>query len=133
MILGIGIDSIEIDRFLHWHKFSAKALKKVFAESEIAYCLENNIKSAERFAVRFAAKEAFFKALSQALPEKQFSNSTVFKNVVVIKEANGRPLLKVQWENFLHENLEWAKNLQIHCSLTHTKTTATAIVIIEKN
>lgn len=133
MILGVGIDSIEIERFSHWHTYSAKALQKVFAESEIIYCLENKIKSAERFAVRFAAKEAFFKALSQANQEKTLRGLKVFKHITINKKTNGSPLLQVNWKHFLPEHAIWTESLETHVSLTHTRSMATAIVIIEKN
>lgn len=132
MILGFGIDALEIERFFHWHTYSAKALQKVFAESEIAYCLENNIKSAERFAVRFAAKEAFFKALCASFPQEQFKSLNVFKNVAIKKSTNGHPILQINWQNFWQASPQLLKTLQIHVSLTHTKSTATAIVILEK-
>lgn len=64
MVLGIGIDSVDIARFEQWHTYSHKKLLRVFSPAEIAYSLENPTKSAERFAVRFAAKEALFKALT---------------------------------------------------------------------
>ena len=60
MVKGIGIDSIEIARFRLWHTYSYRQLSRIFSSEEIDYCLSNIIKSSERFAVRFAAKEAFF-------------------------------------------------------------------------
>lgn len=63
MILGIGIDLVDVRRMegiiFRWHE---KFLRRVFTEREIRYC--NNKKNpAQRFATRYAAKEAFIKAL----------------------------------------------------------------------
>ncbi len=66
MILAIGHDIVEINRFAHWHTYSLKKLSKVFNQSEIDYCLQHPAYTAQRFAVRFAAKEAAYKALCSA-------------------------------------------------------------------
>jgi len=63
MILGIGIDLVDVRRMegiiFRWHE---KFLKRIFTDREIRYC--NNKKNpAQRFATRYAAKEAFIKAL----------------------------------------------------------------------
>lgn len=63
MIIGIGIDLVDVRRMegiiFRWHE---KFLKRIFTEKEIRYC--NNKKNpAQRFATRYAAKEAFIKAL----------------------------------------------------------------------
>lgn len=63
MILGIGIDLVDVRRMegiiFRWHE---KFLKRIFTENEIRYC--NNKKNpAQRFATRYAAKEALIKAI----------------------------------------------------------------------
>ncbi len=60
MILGIGIDCVDIDRFISWRTFSMQKLHRVFSEQEIAYCLSSTHTqiSAERFAAHFATREA---------------------------------------------------------------------------
>lgn len=69
--LGIGIDSVDIERFTEWHTYPRQSLSRIFSDQEIDYCLECPTKSAERFAARFAAREAFLKALHQAMPTIQ--------------------------------------------------------------
>lgn len=132
MIVGIGIDSVDIIRFAQWHSFSIKTLSKIFHPQEIDYCLLIQSKSAERFAVRFAAKEAFLKAVSHYSVE-QLSLATVCKNVRISHDPNGIPQLTVEWANLSRYLTIQSSALQrLHVSLTHSKTTATALVILEK-
>ena len=58
----LGIDCTEISRFRDYH--NDKLFKKIFTEKEIKYCLSKSQPS-QHFAVRFAAKESVYKALSQ--------------------------------------------------------------------
>ena len=130
MILGVGIDLVEIDRFEPWLQFSDTKLKRVFLPSEIAYIKANPSKATERLAARFAAKEAFYKALCQLNPKKRIPFLTLCRQVSVI--SNGPPQLIIDWSNLLPNNYQ-PKNLQTHISITHTRTIATALVIIEKS
>ncbi len=124
-MLTVGIDTVEIARFNEWTNYSRERLSKIFSEDEITYCLEEPAKSAERMAVRFAAKEAFYKAVTTLLREPQ-PFMYVGSLCKVIKQNNGNPGLEVDWQA-----LGIAKyNVQI--SLTHTSELATAIVIITK-
>ena len=126
MILGIGIDSIEIDRFKQWHSYSDKQLVKIFSLEEIRYCRANPLKNAERFAARFAAREALFKALDfldQPIPFLKLC-----KAVQINKNNTGKPEIDIDWQSL---NITDA-NYIIWLSLTHSKTIATAMVVIEK-
>ena len=131
MIIGIGIDSVEVERFLDWHKKSHDSLARIFSDNEIEYCLSNKKKSAQRFAARFAAKEAVTKALHAAFTHHSFSLLHIAKNVHVAKNALGVPQLSINWQHILPTNFS---NLDItsHISLTHTDTFASAFVILEK-
>lgn len=126
MILGTGIDSIEIHRFASWIKYSDKQLEKIFSPDEILYCRSNSCKSAERFAVRFAAREALFKAMS--FLNQPISFLKLCKATQIIKNFYGKPQIIIQWELLNRADI----NCIIWLSLTHTVTTATAFVIIEK-
>ncbi|MGE0207010.1 MAG: holo-ACP synthase [Candidatus Babeliales bacterium] len=128
MITGIGIDSVDIEKFAQWHSFEEKSLLKIFSPEEIAYCLENPIKSAERFAVRFAAKEAFYKAFCASFPEQELPLVSVIKHSALCKQKNGHNKLCIAWDLFYPAG----NDLTTFISLTHTKTTATAFVILEK-
>ncbi len=132
MILGIGIDSVEIARFAHWHTFGTKQLQRIFSLDEIDYCLRIQQKSAERFAVRFAAREACYKALNQwqshAIPFLTFC-----KMVTVSKNKNGLPTLVIDW-HYSNKQLaiDHCPSIRALLSLTHTKNIATACVIFEQ-
>ena len=62
MILGIGVDIAEVDRIKRSISEGNHFKKRVFTEVEQNYC-DSNKNSAESYAARYAAKEAFFKAL----------------------------------------------------------------------
>src|ERR1700760_1560832 len=86
MILGIGVDTIEIERFASWQTYSRQKLLRIFSQEEIDYVLSNQQKSAERFAVRFSAREALYKALSYAFPDKKIPFLMLCKNTTVTKK-----------------------------------------------
>jgi len=124
MIKGIGIDSVEIARFKHWHTWPHAKLKKIFSEQEIVYCLSNPIKSAERFAARFAAREASYKALVGNMSEMPFLSFC--KLVTINKNSNGKPFLNIDWKS-----LSINQTLRCHVSITHTATIASCFVVLE--
>jgi len=132
MIRGVGIDSIEIDRFSSWHLYAQTTLERVFSPQEIEYCLSVPKKSAERFAARFAAREALYKALSGFSLQKPIPFLTLCKNVSIEKSKNGNPQAIVHWQTIFENNdTNVSEKISVHLSLTHNKTTAIAIVIIE--
>jgi len=131
MILGIGIDAVDISRFTDFHEKPKDQLARLFSPAEIDYCLKTPGKSAEHFAARFAAKEAFLKALSNAYPEKNFALLTICKYAQVNHHANSAPYLGIDWAS-LKEIPTNTANIRLHLSLTHTTNTATAFVVIEQ-
>ena len=125
MIVGLGIDAVEIQRFEQWHNYDIKRLQNVFSLDEIEYALSVTSKSAERFAARFAAKEAAYKALAVHMAQ-QITFLDFCKLVAVALDANGAPRLVV--------DLVAAKislDLQLLVSISHTKTLAMAVVVAE--
>lgn len=128
MIIGLGIDIIEIERFTHWHRYSYKQLQKLFSLEEIRYCLEYTEKSAERFAVRWAAKEAFFKAAAPLFSKNRPPWHLICASVTLTHTSDGAPLLNINWNGL---NITLVSNLQVHISCSHNKTSAIAFVILE--
>lgn len=122
MIVGIGVDTVEIERFAHWAGYSACRLSKIFSADEIAYCLAKPELSAQRFAVRFAAKEALYKALCAGGIQCQFFFMCRF---VEIKSNGAAPMFFVNWKQ-LH-----VATLRVHVSLSHSRTLAQAFVVVE--
>jgi holo-[acyl-carrier protein] synthase len=124
MIRGIGVDTIEIKRFALWHTYSRKKLARIFSSEEIDYCLSDKNKSAQRFAVRFAAREALYKALSYAFPDKKIPFLTLCSCTTITKK-NRLPQI------IIHDSID-TNHVTIHLSLSHSRTIATAFVVIEE-
>ena len=123
MITGIGIDLIEVKKIAKSIP-SETYLYKVFTEAEIAECrLATN--SAERFAGKFAAKEALMKAIGKGIRQGVW-----FTQIEVLNEESGAPYIRVNNEVEAAINELGVK--KIHVSVTHTKSTAAAIVILEE-
>jgi holo-[acyl-carrier protein] synthase len=127
MILGIGVDTVDIERFSLWHTYSEKKLSRIFPADEIVYCLENKNKSAERFAVRFAAREALYKALCNAYPNNKLPFLTLCAHTT-IKKVEGRPYVELRTLVDID-----VCSVIIHLSFSHSRTQAMAMVIIEKS
>jgi len=119
MILGVGTDIVEIKRIKETiENWNTRFIRKVFTEKEIEYC-QSKSNPIPHFAARFAAKEAFYKALPQ---NRNYSLS--WQHIEIINE-NGKPTIK------FHSDKEEHKFIAIHLSLSHADNNAMAIVIIE--
>lgn len=122
MIYGIGTDITQVKRFEKWVKDEAM-INRFFNKQEQMSGGTLNARC-EHYAARFAAKEAFSKAVGTGL---------VFdlRDVYIIKDENGKPELQVQnsAEKVMTEKCGECK---LHVSLSHEKEYATAFVIIEK-
>ena len=118
MIIGLGTDIIEIERV---RKAVAKKNLRdnVFTENEQAYCESRGKNSAASYAARFAAKEAFFKALGTGI----FTRLT---DVEIIKDERGAPKINLRGKA---ETLAAGKKVSL--SMSHSKDFATAVCIIE--
>jgi holo-[acyl-carrier protein] synthase len=123
MIVGIGIDLMEVEK-IEKDIQSEHYLRKVFTEAEIAGC-NSMINSAERFAGRFAAKEAFMKAIGKGLRQEVW-----FTQIEILNHENGQPYIQVNGKAQISLIALGVKN--IHVSITHTKQYAAAVVILEK-
>ncbi|SRR5260221_13135244 len=124
MIDGVGIDMVDVDRIAVKISKEAGFRELVFSPGEIGYC-ETKKNKFEHYAARFAAKEAFFKALGTGWPE-----GTAFNEVEITCNESGRPDLHLLGNT--REELAPLKIIKILVSLSHIKTMASAIVIIEK-
>jgi holo-[acyl-carrier protein] synthase len=122
MIFGIGTDIIEVERVAS--AISKEAFKKkVFTDAEINYC--EQFKTAESFAARYAAKEAFFKALGTG-----WRDGMHITEVEVINDELGKPY--IQLSGFTKEKVAQMGVKEIHLSLSHIKSMAIAFVTLEK-
>jgi holo-[acyl-carrier protein] synthase len=130
MIVGIGVDTVEIARLTTWVQWSQKQLHRIFTPDEIAYSFQTPAKTVERLAVRFAAKEAFYKAYCASIfPAKPVPFLTLCKAVGVYNTP--APKLQIS-HDLLRQPLSVLEHAIIHLTCTHTTHTATALIIIEK-
>ncbi|GGG91693.1 holo-ACP synthase [Silvibacterium dinghuense] len=124
MLLGTGIDLIEIDRITQSvERYGERFLERVFTPGEIAYCSRKK-NAAESYAARFAAKEAGAKALGTGI-----QHGVNWKEIEVRRLPGQRPTL-----HFSGRAEEFARRLgvrHISLSLTHSRTVAMASVHLE--
>lgn len=126
MIIKTGIDIIEVKRIKESiNLYGEKFLNRIYTKNEILYCENKNVKKYESYAVRFAAKEAVFKALSEMLNNNYDIN---WNEIEIINDENGRP--KVQLSESLIERLNTQSKINIEISLSHIEETAVASVIL---
>jgi len=124
VVTGVGIDMIEVGRVASKIGKDMGFRELVFSPVEISYC-EAMTDKYQHYAARFAAKEAFFKALGTG-----WLNGTAFNEVEISNNADGKPELTLIGQTA--ELLKEQGPLKISVSLSHLKTIASAIVIIEK-
>ncbi len=124
MIAGLGIDIIEVDRVATKIGKESGFRELVFSKNEIDYC-ETKTNKFEHYAARFAAKEAFFKAIGTGWKE-----GTSFNEIEIKNDDTGKPELVLLGAT-QKSMLEWGV-ITISLSLSHLKTIASAVVIIEK-
>jgi len=124
MVIGVGIDIIEIDRIRDSvDRYGEHFLNKIYTEVELDYCLKKSNKY-QHLAARFAAKEAVAKALATGW-NKEFS----WQNIEIYNESNGMPLVKLKGN--LNQFLGPDKNLKI--SMSHSRDYVACVAIIYKN
>ena len=124
MIVGTGIDITDVPRIRESiERFGNRFLQRVFTEGEIRYC-DSKANRFERYAARFAAKEAGMKALGTG-----WNFGVRWRDVEVSRKPGGRPTLL-----FHGKAAEFADKLgavNVALSLTHTPQQAMAQVILE--
>lgn len=125
MIFGAGTDIIEVQRVEDKLVRTESLKTKLFTPTEIAYC-ESKHRPALHFAARFAAKEAFLKAMGTG-----WSGGHQFSEIEVINNALGKPELFVHGK--VKEFCEAHGIGMMEVSLTHIKDFASAVVVLEKN
>lgn len=114
MIVGIGIDLIEVERVKKALDEHPRFSDRVFTAEEVRYS-SGKRNAAQHLAARFAAKEAFFKALGRRVP---------WTDVGVVNLESGQPVLEVK-------NAGTMGFSRAHLSLSHLKSYAQAIVVLE--
>ncbi|MFZ4619807.1 MAG: holo-ACP synthase [Bacteroidota bacterium] len=122
MITGIGIDIIEISRIEESiGTYGDAFLNKLFTANEIAYCKAKPFPT-QHFAARFAAKEAFSKAVATG-----WSGEFEWKNIEVKNDPTGKPDLVLYGKT-----AETLTGYSVFLSMSHSDNAVVAFVVIEK-
>src|SRR4029079_19536139 len=123
MIVGTGIDIAEVPRVAEAiERYGQRFLQRIFTEGEIRYC-ESKANRVERYAARFAAKEAGMKALGTG-----WNHRVRLRDIVASRPPGGRPTI-----TFHGKAAEFAARLgaaHVALSLSHTAEQAIAQVIL---
>lgn len=124
MIVGTGIDIAEVPRIAGAiARFGERFLRRIFTEGEIRYC-ESKANRVERYAARFAAKEAAMKALGTG-----WNHGVRWRDIEVRRQPGGRPTIA-----FSGKAAEFAEKIgtaHVALSISHTTEQAIAQVILE--
>ena len=126
MIVGIGIDAVEIDRVAHMFADKGeRMLKRLFTGDELTY-ITDKAAPAQHLAVRLAAKEAAYKALSG----NELARGIGWRDVEVVSRPDGAPTLRLH--GLAEQRYRELGATSVHVSLTHSVTTAVAVVVVER-
>ncbi len=124
MIVGIGTDLIEVARIRQSiETFGSRFLSRVYTEGERNYA-SSKANAAERFAARFAAKEAGMKAIGTG-----WRRGVTWRDFEVVNQPSGRPTLHLTGVALAIAERMAVKS--VHLSITHTAEMAFAVVILE--
>lgn len=120
MQISCGTDIIEIERIKKAiQENGEKFIDTIYTQKEKEYCESRNKAKYQHYAVRFAAKEAIYKALSKILKDE---NNTKWKDVEILNNEEGKPEIKFM------KKIQKIKDIDI--SLSHCKEYAVATVTI---
>lgn len=124
MIVGVGLDIAEIDRIgAAIARHGAPFLERIYTTREVSYC-ENHKNKFERYAARFAAKEAAMKALGTG-----WRGGVRWRDIEVVRQASGKPTLDLEGAARRFANDLGVKNISL--TITHSGNLALAQVIFE--
>ncbi len=121
MIIGIGIDIVDLGRFKK--RLTPELIEELFLPDEIAYCRTQR-RNEENYAARFGAKEAVFKALGAGLEQ-----GLRWHDVEVVKKESGA--VRIQMSGRAAELANQKSVTQSFLSLSHSRDNAIAMVVLE--
>ena len=126
MAVSCGNDIIKISRIKDSiEKLGETFIKRVYTEEEISYCESRRMCKYQSYAVRFAAKEAVYKAISPN------GFNTSFLDVEVKRLENGKPIASLKGKLKEIAESKGIKNENIEISLSHDDDYAIATAVIE--
>ena len=124
MIFSTGIDIAEVYRIRETIARTPRFAERVFTQAERDYCESKGVAAARSYAARFAAKEAFLKALKTG-----WRGKITWQDIEVVVDNEGAPSLNITGEALKIKNERGGA--RVHLSLSHTADHAVAQVIIE--
>jgi holo-[acyl-carrier protein] synthase len=124
VIVGTGVDLAEVDRIrAAIERHGRRFIERIYTPAEIAY-VERKANRFERYAARFAAKEATMKALGTG-----WANGVRWRDIEVVRAASGKPSLQLSGETAELAKKMGVKNIAL--TITHSGNLALAEVIFE--
>jgi len=125
LIVGIGTDIFEVKRMKERLQKQPSFIDGIYTNQEINYCNQHKFKE-QHYAARYAAKEAFLKALGTG-----WRNGITFQEIEIMNDDLGKP--EIHLHGKAKEYMDELKNNTVHVSLSHSKEYAIAFVIINNN
>ncbi len=124
MIVGIGIDAVDLDRFERsLDRYGKRILERLYTPYEQEYC-EVFSSPLEHYAVRFAAKEAFLKAIGTGK-----AAHIRWRDIEILNEDSGKPYMRIH--DSAEEKCSSLGGKHLHVSLSHSRMVAIAVVVLE--
>jgi holo-[acyl-carrier protein] synthase len=124
MIYGIGVDVVRIGRIKEViERWEERFLNRVFTRQEIDFC-RSRVHRVSCFAMRFAAKEAFAKALGTGMRHRIY-----WRQIEVFHDKRGKPEFRLNGHAL--ELVRQANISRLHLSLTDESEYAAAMVVLE--
>lgn len=123
MAHGVGIDIIEVNRIEKLITSSDRFKQRIYTQNEVDYC-EARKNKAQNYAARFAAKEAFLKAIGTG-----WRSGVAFREIEVVNDEQGKPEIHLHGRTKKITQDRHIKNIQL--SLSHVKELAVAVVVVE--
>ncbi len=125
-IVSIGIDIVEVYRIRETIERTPRFAERVFTPAEREYCDAKGAAAAQSYAARFAAKEAFLKALRTG-----WRGRVTWHDMEILNDDLGAPAITVTGE--ARKLLEELGADNVHLSMSHTAEHAVAQIVLEKS
>ena len=126
MLVSTGIDIVEVYRIEETMARTPRFAERVFTTAEREYCDTKGAAAAQSYAGRFAAKEAFLKALKTG-----WRGKISWQDIEILNDNDGVPLLTTSGE--AQRLLDRLSVARVHLSISHTAEHAVASVVFEGN
>ncbi len=124
MVLGVGIDIIEIERIIKSiERFGDRFLDKIYTTTELEYCL-SKFNKYQHLAARFAAKEAVYKAVTSG-----WEQGISWQDIEIFNDRYGNPEVKPSGKL----KIFLANDKQLKISMSHSDNYVTCVAIIYKS